>query len=32
MNPKGATGVMVRTLLEYLLSAAAEPDRRSPEA
>lgn len=31
-NPKGATGVMVRTLLEYLLSTAAEPDRRSPEA
>ncbi|WP_339254383.1 leucyl aminopeptidase [Paenibacillus sp. FSL P2-0136] len=32
VNPKGATGIMVRTLLEYLLSAAAEPDHRSPEA
>lgn len=32
VNPKGATGVMVRTLLEYLLRSAVEPDNRSSEA
>lgn len=32
VNPKGATGVMVRTLLEYLLRLASDPVNQADTA